>query len=117
MLKIEFSRYDTEVTVTLPKDPQGYFTSKYKTQEIEQITSNLQRIRIGLLKKLLTQDIAIKKEKTIVFFVLESKGKIAIKNEKETKKGTTATKISKKRQRESIVNRYDFAYLGRDTIN
>ena len=48
--------------------------------------SNLQRIWIGFINKSLTQDIAIKKEKGIVVFVVESKGKIAIKQERGTKK-------------------------------
>ena len=48
--------------------------------------SNLQRIWIGFINKSLTQDIAIKKEKGSVAFVVESKGKIAIKQERGTKK-------------------------------
>ena len=32
---MHFNRYDEEVMVTLPKNSYGYFTSKYKTDEIE----------------------------------------------------------------------------------
>ena len=34
---MQFERFDAEITVTLPKHFQGYFTSKVKTDEIEQI--------------------------------------------------------------------------------
>ena len=64
--------------------------------------SNLQRIWIGFINKSLTQDIAIKKEKGIVIFVVESKGKIAIKQERETKKGQPRQKFIKKRQIDMI---------------
>ena len=33
------------------------------------------------------------------------------------KKKTTASKISKKKQRKAFLNRYDFAYDGRDIVN
>ena len=64
--------------------------------------SNLQRIWIGFINKSLTQDIAIKKEKGIVIFVVESKDKIAIKQERETKKGQPRQKYIKKRQIDMI---------------
>ena len=64
--------------------------------------SNLQRIWIGFISKSLTQDIAIKKEKGIVIFVVESKDKIAIKQERETKKGQPRQKYIKKRQIDMI---------------
>ena len=51
---MQFNRCDTEVMVTLPKDSYGYFTSKYKTVETEQISSNTQRICLGVINKLLT---------------------------------------------------------------
>ena len=34
---MQFERFDAEITVTLPKHFQGYFTSKVKTDEIEQV--------------------------------------------------------------------------------
>ena len=32
---MQFNRYNTEVKFTLPKDLRGYFTLKFKTDEIE----------------------------------------------------------------------------------
>ena len=92
---MQFNRCDTEVMVTLPKDSYGYFTSKYKTVETEQISSNTQRICIGVINKLLTEDIVIKKDKAFGFFALESKGKIAIKYATETKKDYCVKNIKK----------------------
>lgn len=94
---MQFNRCDTEVMVTLPKDSYGYFTSKYKTVETEQISSNTQRICIGVINKLLTEDIVIKKDKAFGgFFALESKDKTAIEHEMETKKGNHVKHIIKK---------------------
>ena len=68
----EFQIYDTEVTVTLPKNSCRYFTSKFKTDEIEQICGDTQQIWIGNLKGSLTEEIVIKKQ-TICFFCLRDK--------------------------------------------
>ena len=92
---IQFNRCDTEVTVTLPKDSYGYFSSKFKTVETEQISSNLQRICIVVINKLLTEDIVIKKNKAFGFFALESKDRIAIKYATETKKDYCVKNIKK----------------------
>ena len=113
---MRFDRYNKEITVSLPKDSRGYFTSKYKTDEIEQVSSNPQRIRIGVINKSLVDNIVIKKGKVFGLFVLELKGKINIKHETEAKI-KTLSKISKKKiQPEVFLNRYDFAYAGIDTV-
>ena len=49
---MQFERNYTEITVTLPKNYHGYFTSKFRSDEIETITGNQQRIWIGILKKI-----------------------------------------------------------------
>ena len=54
----------------------------------------------------------------MVFFVLESKGKINIKHETaEAKKRRPRQKYRKKIKRVFFLNRYDFAYVARDTVN
>ena len=93
---MRFDKYNKEITVSLPKDSRGYFTSKYKTGEIEQMSSNPQRIRIGVINKSLVDNIVIKKGKVFGLFVLELKGKINIKHETEAKI-KTLSKISKKK--------------------
>lgn len=45
---MQFVRNDTEVTVTLPKEHRGYFTSKCRHDEIETITDLQKRIWIGI---------------------------------------------------------------------
>ena len=65
---MQFERYDTEITVTLPKNSCGFFTSKFKTDQIEQICGDTQRIWIGILNRFLTEEIVIKKKKTVWFF-------------------------------------------------
>ena len=92
---MQFDRYDTDVIVTLPKDSRGYLTSRYKTDEIEQISSNPQRIWTGIINKSLTEDIEIKQGKVFGFFVLESKVKVTINHETETKKGNHIENIKK----------------------
>ena len=57
---IQFERYDTKITVILPKNSHGYFTSKFKTDEIEQVCGDTQWIWIGILNKSFTEEIVIK---------------------------------------------------------
>ena len=114
---MQINGYNTEVTVTSPKDSYGYFASKHKTDEIEQVSSNSQRIWIGVIIKSPTEDIIIKKNKAFGIFVWESKGKIGIKPETEIKKRQPCQKYRKKLQTGGFLNRYDFAYAGRDTVD
>ena len=58
---MQFERYDTEVAVILPKHYHRYFTSKFKTDKIEEISGDQQRIWIGTLNRSLTEEIIIKK--------------------------------------------------------
>ena len=58
---MQFERHDTEIMVILPKNYQGYFTSKFKPDETEGISSDQQQIWIGILNRSLTEEIIIKK--------------------------------------------------------
>ena len=66
---MQFERYDTEVTVILPKNSCVYFTSKFKTDEIEQVCGDTQRIWIWILNRSLTEEIVIKKSESLGFFL------------------------------------------------
>ena len=55
---MQFEKYDIEITVILPENSPGHFTSKFRTDEIE-VCSNKQRILIGILNKSLTENIQI----------------------------------------------------------
>ena len=84
----EFTKYDTEVTVTLPRDSQGFFGSKYK-DEIEQFLSIIGRLWIGILNKLFFEDIVIGKGQVLGFFVLKTDKRFTVKNETKTMSLTT----------------------------
>ena len=94
---MQFKRNDTKIAVILPKHYQGHFTSKFRSDEIESITGNQQRIWKGILNRSLTDNIVTKKNKPFGFFVLESKGDVNFKH--ETAKNNSQknrSKISKK---------------------
>ena len=94
---MQFNRYDTEVTVIFPKGSRGHLISKLKTDEIEQISSNIQRIWIGILNRSLTEEMVIKKDKPLGFFILDSKGRINIKHVTTKTKRKATAKIYKKK--------------------
>ena len=92
---MQFERHDTEIMVILPKNYHGYFTSKFKADETEAISSDQQQIWIAILNRSLTEEIIIKKSK-FGFFALESKGEVKIKHETVKKTKTTLSKVLKK---------------------
>ena len=106
-----FERYDTEITVILPENSRGYFTSIFRTDETEEVCGNEQRIWIGILNKSLTENIAIKKNRPFGFFIPETKRNINIKHEAETKKKQPPSKISKKNTKRWFLNRHDSPML------
>ena len=65
---MQFERFDAEIAVTLPKHFQGYLTSKFKTDGIEQVCGHKQQIWIRILNGSLTNKIIIKKRQVILFF-------------------------------------------------
>ena len=83
---MKYEREDTEVIVSLLKNSQGYVTSKFRTDKIEEIFCREQRILTGVLNKSLTENIEIKKKSMLGFFVLETEADIKIKQETQTKK-------------------------------
>ena len=45
---MQFELFDAEITFTLPKHFQAFFTSEFKTDEIEEVCGHEQRIWIGI---------------------------------------------------------------------
>ena len=45
---MQYERQDADVVVSLPENSQGYFTSKFRTDEIEKTHCNKQRPWIGI---------------------------------------------------------------------
>ena len=41
---MQYEREDTEVVVSLPENSEGYITSKFRTDEIEEISCREQRL-------------------------------------------------------------------------
>lgn len=68
------------------------------------------------INRSLTEDIIITKNRPLGFFVLETNSKINVRQE-TMQKTKTMLKISKKKRQSGILNRYDFAYDGRDTVD
>ena len=61
----QFEKYDTEITVILPKNYQRHFTSEFKTDEIELVTGEQEQIWIGILNRSLTETVIIIKKQAI----------------------------------------------------
>ena len=99
---MQYEREDTEVVVSLPENSEGYITSKFRTDEIEEISCREQRLWIGIWNKSLTKNIEIKKKSVLGFFVLETRADIEIKHEKLAKKKQTLSKILKKNTKRRI---------------
>lgn len=90
---MQFERFDAEITTTLLKDFQRYFTSKFKTNKTVQVCDHKQRIWVGILNRFLTNKIIIKKDKPFSYFCSRTwstnkNEKIHVKNieEEEAKK-------------------------------
>ena len=64
---MQFEKYDTEITVILPKKYHRYFTSKFKTDEIALVIGERERIWIGILNRSLTETVIIKKTSHLDF--------------------------------------------------
>ena len=58
----EFTKYDTEIFVTLPDNSWGFFAQNIETI-IEDFSCKKERLRIGILNKSLSEDIVIEKGK------------------------------------------------------
>ena len=115
---MQFERNDIEVTVILPEHYPGYFTSKFKLDKIETVTGNQQRIWIGNLNRSLTETTVIQKT-DLLYFLCWNKTKRSTSNMRQQQRKTrTRRRYRKKRvQSGGVLNRYDFAYAGRDTVN
>ena len=112
----------SNIVVNLPKDHKGYFTSIFKQNNIEAITDNTQRIWIGVLNTHFSGSIVIEKNRPLGFFATIPDYNISITHETTTSKKNYKVKNSKKYKKQrtqsgGFLNRYDFAYTGRDVVN
>ena len=73
---------------------------------------------LGCLTVPLQKNLQLKKINILAFLLFDSKDKFTIKHETtKVDKQKKNILLKKKRQTGSFLNRYDFAYTGRDTVN
>ena len=93
----------------------------YQKVFVDTLHQNLKQMKLNKrvsikINRSLTEDIIITKNRPLGFFVLETNSKINVRQE-TMQKTKTMLKISKKKRQSGILNRYDFAYDGRDTVD
>ena len=110
-------KIDTKVTAFLPNNSRGYITSKLKTDEINELFYGKHRLGLEILNKSFEDNIEIKKEQPIGFFVAEPENLKFQHVPCKTKAKKKSYTLKNKRQTGRFLNHYDFAYAGRDTIN
>ena len=59
---------------SLPENYQGFLTSIFKADEIEQVSHNEQKLWIGILNRSSEEDIEIKKKLFALIFCPKNKG-------------------------------------------
>ena len=114
------SKIDTNITLILPKNSNGFVTSKFREEEIFEVVVETQRLWIEILNKSYIEHIQIKKCPPLGFIVIEpdnldfkhetKKTKNKRKSKRQHKKLWTVGS-KRKRQRGGFLNRYDFAYV------
>ena len=114
------TKIDTEIIVLLPKDSQGFITSIFRENKINEFSSNQQRLRVEILNKSYKETLKLKNNNPLGFIVIEPEH-LKSKHEMTEKKTPYYRKrrnTNRKRKRQcGFLNRYDFAYAGRDTVN
>ena len=121
-------KIDTSIILNLPKKAKAFITWKFREHKIYEINNEKRCLWIEVLNTSYTEDLKIKKNSILGFLVFEPenlKFKYAIK--KKTKRGKGLPKnweqtwrtYWKKRSLRigGFLNRYDFAYAGRDVVN
>ena len=82
---MQYERQDTDVVVSLPKNYQGFFTSKFRADKIEQVSHNKQRLWIED-SRIFRRRYWDKKNSVLEFFVQKTKANTEIKHETHKKK-------------------------------
>ena len=118
---------DTEIIINLPQSSMAFLTTKFKGQKIIELKGPpRKRLRIRLLNESYFNKYIVEKG-DIVGYLLSRNSKILIQKY-EKKKYTrylrttsqrrgTFGRNERRRQTGGFLNRYDFAYAGRDTVN
>ena len=116
-------KLDTEIVVFLPKNSKGFVTSMFRGDEINEICGEKQHLWIEILNKSFEETVKIKKKNQPLGFLvvqtehLKFKYETGKKKKKVNQKNLSTYKPKTKEPTWSFLNRYDFAYAGRDTVN
>ena len=122
-IKIEpasFRRIDTEILVFLPNNSIGFITSRFNDDELKEVLNREHLFWIEILNRSFEDNIVIKKNNSPSFLVV-APGNLKFKyvlTKKITKQKRRCTARYKWiRQLRGFLDRYDFSYAGRDTVN
>ena len=120
---------DTEIITNLPQNSTAFLTTKFKDQKIKELKGQLKkRLRIRLLNESYFKKYIVEK-RHIAGYLLSKDSKISIQKYEKKKKNTRYLRTTSRRlgtgrtfgrnrtQTGGFLNRYDFAYAGRDTVN
>ena len=126
---------DTELSIKLPENSTAFLATKFEDQEIIKLTGpSKKRPWIMLLNESYLNNYQIKKGGDIGYLVIEpseikihyevkqkinqkKKCQVIIYPKTGQKNGKTTSRKKKSRQTRGFLNRYDFTYAGRDTVN
>ena len=127
---------DTDLILHLPKEPTAHLVTKFQGQNIKTIVGpKTERLWLRLLNESYFDKYKIKSRETIGYLVIEPED-LKISYEKKNLPDKTRRypdiylpkewskkwkkywqKKMSRRQTGGFLNRYDFAYAGRDTVN
>ena len=121
---------DTEIIINLPQSSTAFLTTKFKGQKIIELKGPpRKRLRIRLLNESYFNKYIVEKG-DIIGYLLSRNSKILIQKYEKKKytrylrttsqrrgTGRTFGRNERRRQTGGFLNRYDFAYAGRDTVN
>ena len=112
-------KIDTKTTAFLPRNSKGYITSKFRTNEINEVFYGRSCLWLEILNKSFEDNIEIKNRAPIGFTVIEPENlkfhyvSLKAKAKKEKKYYTPKNKKADRR----IFGLFDFAYARRYTVN
>ena len=101
----------------------GFFTSRFNSDEVKEVFDGEHRLWIEILNRSFEDNIVIKKKRPLGFLVVEPENLtfiyVPIKKRSKTKEKAYC---SYKRKRQlggggGFLNRHDFTYAGRNTVN
>ena len=121
---------DTNIILKLYLTAKAFVATRFRGQDIQEIDKQKQRLWITLLNESCFERLTVNKDAPLGFLVIKPED---LKVKYEAKKGqksrkvylktgtrngkTTGEKRKRPQQREDFLNRYNFVYAGRDTVN